>query len=268
MIEITRYIADGITPAKMKGEKLLLRCPRCGVIFTGEYLIGRGSDAARLLTVEMDKPDVTKLKHFQDHPLSVSTFYFFYISWFIEHYDKACEILGKLWGEYESIAPNVHDRLREMYFTLSSSYFLFLQYLFEKGLIASSDAVRLYQSFNQLLTILVERQNERVQMGMSKQYANMDYWKEFHDLYRKKKFRIADSIDIFDREQHEGIIYRNCLYFRRECLDRFFPTANLTEVIDDLERQGVLQKGREKRSKQISKLNGMRFCVVPLGYLN
>lgn len=267
LIEITRYVADGTIPARMKGEKLLQGCPRCGVIFTGEYLIGRGSDAARLLPVKMNKPDIKKLRPFLDRPLSVSTFYFFYISWFIEHYDEVCEILRNLWDAYESDTLNVHDRLREMYFILSSSYFLFLQYLYEKEIILDSDANRLYQSFNQLLVMLIKQQNERVQMGMTGQYANVDYWKEIRELYREKQFRIADGIDDFVTEQYDGVVHRDCLYLRRDCFARFFPTANLSEVIDDLEQQGALQKGRQKRTKQINKLNGMRFYVIPLSKL-
>ena len=64
------------------------KTPRCGVLFTGEYLIGTGSDAARLFPVEMQQPDGVKLKYFQDRPLVISTFYYFYISWFVSHYYK------------------------------------------------------------------------------------------------------------------------------------------------------------------------------------
>lgn len=77
LIEITRCIADGIIPAKMRGGKILKDTLKCGVVFTGEYLIGGGSDAARLLSVEMEKPDSQKLKYFQDRPLMISTFYYF-----------------------------------------------------------------------------------------------------------------------------------------------------------------------------------------------
>lgn len=148
LIEITRYIADGTTPARMRGKNLSQGYPQCGVIFTGEYLIGRGSDAARLLPVEMTKPDTKELRYFQEHPLIVSTFYRNYITWFIYHYDEICDILKQLLETYENNAPCVHDRLREMYFFLGSSYFLFLQYLFEIKLLPEPDARRLYQAFD------------------------------------------------------------------------------------------------------------------------
>lgn len=133
LIEITRYIADGTIPARMSGKELSQKSPKCGVIFTGEYLIGIGSDAARLLPVEMEKPDTKELRYFQEHPLIVSTFYRNYITWFIYNYDEICDILKQLRETYENIEICVHDRLREMYFFLGTSYFLFLQYLFEKN---------------------------------------------------------------------------------------------------------------------------------------
>lgn len=266
-IEIVRYIADGSLPAKMQGKKLSQESPKCGVILTGEYIIGKGSDAARILPVEMVKPDVRKLQYFQENPVNISSFYFYYISWFIEHYDETCGILKEMWLIYENTDLGVHDRLREMHFFLSTAYFLFLQYCFEKEFLSQSDANRLYQSFNKLLTILVKQQDERVQMGAPEQFEDTDYWKIIRELYKSKKFRIADNVDTFDKKQHDSVIFRNCLYFRGECLERFFPNMNPAEIAVELERKGVLQVGKDAKTKQISRLNGLRFYVIPLKYL-
>ncbi len=164
-------------------------------------------------------------------------------------------------------ALNVHDRLKEMHFFLNSSYFFFLQYLYEKRLLPKLETPRLYQAFNELLVTLARKQDERVQRGMPEQYESRDYWKEIRKLYREKQFRIVENIDDFGVEQHDGVIYRDCLYFRRECLARFFPTANLSEIIDDLERHKVLARGNQKKTKQVYRLNGLRFYVIPLKYL-
>lgn len=267
LTEIVRYIADGTLPAKMRGKELSQESPKCGVIFTAEYIIGKGSDAARILPVEMVKPDGKRLEYFQEHPLIISTFYYHYISWFVENYDTICEIIRKIWKRYEGVDMGVHDRLREMHFFLGSSYFLFLQYLYEIGIISDSDATRLYQSFNELLDLLVTKQNERVKMRASEQFEDVDYWKIISELYRNKQFRTADSVDNFDKWQHDSVIYRNCLYFRGECLTRFFPNINPEEIIGELKRKGVLQLGTENKTKQIFRLKGMRFYVIPLKYL-
>lgn len=95
-MEVVRYIADGTIPARMKGNKLLEGSPRCGVVFTGEYIVGRGSDAARILPVEMLRPDSEKLKYFQDHPLIISTFYYFFIRWLVENYSEMDSFLSRI----------------------------------------------------------------------------------------------------------------------------------------------------------------------------
>ena len=268
LTEIVRYIADGTLPARMNGKKLSQETPKCGVIFTAEYIIGEGSDAARILPVEMVKPDIKKLEYFQDHPLIISTFYYYYISWFVEHYDEICEVIKGIWKVYENADMHVHDRLREMHFFLSAAYFLFLQYCCEKEFLSQSDASRLYQSFNALLDILVTKQNERVQMGAPEQFEEIDYWKIIRELYRSKQFRTADSVDNFDKNQHDSVIYRKCLYFRSECLARFFPDMKPADIAAELELKGILQVGSQNKTKQISKLKGMRFYVIPLNYLN
>lgn len=125
--EITRYIGDGSIPARIKSGKVREGQPKCGVLFTGEYLIGEGSDAARLLPVEMTKPDTAALSYFQKRPLIISTFYRYFIIWIIENYEEAVSYLGEWLEEYRKTDLGVHDRLRETHFFLNSAYSLFLR---------------------------------------------------------------------------------------------------------------------------------------------
>lgn len=264
LIEITRYIGDGTVPARMKGKELLQGYPKCGVIFTGEYLIGTGSDAARLLPVEMTKPDTTELGYFQAHPLIVSTFYRNYITWFIYHYDEVCDTLIQLKETYENTALNVHDRLKEMHFFLVSSYFFFMQYLYEKKLLPESDASRLYHSFNELLVKLVKKQNERVRRtGGYGQLENEDYLQQIRKLYKTGQMHIASDAKTFDKEVHDGLLHRNKLYLRGDRVSAYFPGAKIKDIADSLEAQGVLETGKSSRTKQVSGLKGLRFYVIP-----
>lgn len=268
LIEIVRYIADGTLPERMHGNKLLQASPKCGVIFTAERIIGKGSDAARILPVEMVKPDVRELQYFQDHPLIISTFYYQYISWFIEHYDEICEIINRIWKVYENADMGVHDRLREMHFFLSSAYFLFLQYCFEKGVLSQSDADRLYQTFNKLLIMLVEQQNERVSGKGTEKFENEDYLQQIRMLYKTGQMSIAKNTETFDKEQHDGLLYRNRLCLRRDRLSAYFPDSTIGDIADSLEAQGALETGKKSRTKQINRLSGMRFYFILLHYLN
>ncbi len=268
LIEITRYIADGTTPARMKGKNLSQGYPQCGVIFTGEYLIGRGSDAARLLPVEMTKPDTKELRYFQEHPLIVSTFYRYYITWFIDHYDEVCDVLEQLREAYDNLPLTVHDRLREMYFFLGSSYFLFLQYLFEKKLLSESEARRLYQSFDELIVMLIKQQNERVIGKRSENLENEDYLQQIRMLYKTGQMSIASDAGMFDKKLHDGLLHNNRLYLRRDRLPAYFPDSTIEDIAGSLEAQGALETGKKSRTKQINCLNGMRFYVILLRYLN
>lgn len=268
LIEITRYVADGTVPAKMKGKEVSQEYPKCGVIFTGEYLIGRGSDAARLLPVEMTKPDTKELRYFQEHPLIVSTFYRNYITWFIYNYDEICNILEQLQETYENNAPYVHDRLREMYFFLGSSYFLFVQYLFEKKLLLESDARKLYQSFDELIVMLIKQQNERVIGKRSENLENEDYLQQIRMLYKTGQMSIARDAGMFDKKLHDGLLHNNRLYLRRDRLLAYFPDSTIEDIAESLEAQGALEAGKKSRTKQINRLNGMRFYVILLRYLN
>lgn len=153
--EITRYIADGTIPARMKGSKVREGRPRCGLLFTGEYLIGERSDAARLLPVEMTKPDTRALKYFQDQPLIVSTFYRNFISWFIENYDGVVAYLKEWFDEYNKADLGVYDRLRWTHFFLNTAYSLLLEYCGEKGVLEEDDVLRFHDSFIEILTQLV-----------------------------------------------------------------------------------------------------------------
>lgn len=265
--EIVRYIADGTLPARMRGKKLSQETPKCGVIFTGEYIIGKGSDAARILPVKMVKPNGKKLQYFQEHPVNISTFYYYYISWFIEHYDEACKILKEIWNKYEDADLGVHDRLREMHFFLSTAYFLFLQYRYNKGFLKDADAIMCYKSFNAMLTKLIRQQNERVQSGIPKQFTNVDYLRTIRELYISKQFHTAYNIAAFDETHHDSVIWKECLWFRGECLNRFFPDINPKEIISELEQKNILQVGKDKKTKQLHLLKGKRFYVIPLRYL-
>lgn len=267
-MEIVRYIGDGTVPIRMRGKNLSMESPQCGVIFTGEYCIGKGSDAARFLSVEMTQPDRYKLEKFQRHPLDVSTFYYYYITWFIEHYDEIVMLLKEWWHNYSQVNLGVHDRLREMHFFLNTSYSMFLQYCGEKQIMSEEDAINLHRSFFELLNILVQQQQERVEEKIIGEVKPRNYLEEIRKLYRNNEISIAHSVKAFNKQLHDGVIHRDRLYLRREKLSVLFPMANIEEIADALEKQGVLETGKKSRTLQLSALNGMRFYVIPLHCLD
>ena len=87
-------------------------------------------------------------------------------------------------------------------------------------------------------------------------------------LYNTGQMSIASDAETFDKELHDGLLHRNRLYLRGDRLSIYFPESTIEEIADSLEAQGALDAGRKSRTKQISSLNGMRFYVILLRYLN
>lgn len=265
--EITRYIGDGTIPTRMKGGKLRQGRPKCGVLFTGEYLIGEGSDAARLLPVKMTKPDTTALRHFQDRPLMVSTFYRNFIIWLVESYGEVVAYLKEWLDEYRKGDLGVHDRLRETHFFLNTAYLLLLQYCGEKGVLSENEIALLHKDFLNLLSELVRDQNERVCPTASVQSPQGNALDRIRELYRSKQLSIADDKRQFSDQQHDGVIHKGCLCLRPQALSRFFPSNNIEGIARELDDQGALNKGKDSPTKKISVLKGKHFYWIPLSCL-
>ena len=262
LIEITRYIGDGTVPAKMNGKKIRTGHPKCGVLFTGEYLIGEGSDAARMLPVEMTEIDGVKLKYFQDKPLIVSTFYYYFIQWFVNNYGDIVSFLGQWLNQYRKVDLKVHGRLQHTHFFLNTGYFLFLQYCFEKSVISENNVKNFGKNFNELLTILVKKQNWRVRqksLGNSKRFLDC-----IRELYGKGALIIADNPLKFNEKMHDGVVFKNYVCLRGKCFKKYFPQDDLKDIIDDLIVNNALDCGKKCTAKQIHGLGGKRFYFIPL----
>jgi hypothetical protein len=164
--DVTRIIADGVSRLVM-GNKNAGKTPTSGGMFTGEYLVGKGSTGARLLPVELwPHPDSEQLKTFQDKPLFVGNFYFNFISWYVVNYDGIQEELKKWWAGYMKERITEHDRLNEQHFQMNSAYAMFMQYLYDREFITEEEAQALHTRFQELLTLLVQVQQERADQSV------------------------------------------------------------------------------------------------------
>lgn len=266
--EITRYIGDGTIPARLKGGTLRQGRPKCGVLFTGEYLIGEGSDAARILPVKMTKPDTVALRDFQERPLVLSTFYRNFISWFVENYDEIVSYLRRGLDEYCKTDVGVHDRLRETHFFLNTAYSLALEYCGKKGVLEEADVRRLQNGFAGLLTHLVQEQNKRVSPTPTEVPAPGDVLARIRELYRRGEFSIPKDKKQFDCRYHQGVIHKGCLCLKSEALSALFPSSNIKDIVQELDAQGALDKGTKGDKKKISAASGNYFYWIQLSCLS
>ena len=159
----------------------------------------------------------------------------------------------------------VHSRLQETHFFLNTAFILLLTYCQERHVLSKEDATRLEKAFSKLLLTLVRQQDQRVKQNTQKGEDHPDYIARIRLLYQRNIFQIASRVDDFQQHQHDGIFYRKRLYLRREC--RYFPNDNIDHIVEQLADQGVLETGKESRTKQISRLKGLRFYVLRMDYL-
>jgi hypothetical protein len=266
-LEITRIIADGVSRGR-KGNKISGKPLGCGVVFTGEYLIGTGSDAARLLPIRLATIiDDVKLRECQDKPLAVSTFFHFFIKWYIDNYYEILSLLKNWWNMYITIDIGVHKRLRETHFFLNTAYKLFLRYCLEKGFTSPNEEQRHYSSFRNLLTNLIKEQDNRVRQGNYNESDAVDYLELVRTLHNGRAFYLAKSGKQFDSEpeKYDGLIHDGLLCLRGEKLlekiRRTAPYATLNDVKFALRSGGALWLDGEGKNK---KVNQRRFIGIRL----
>ena len=275
LLELTRVIGDGIEPARMRGWKVAKKPPKQGVLVTGEYYIGSGSDGARHLPVHMTIPiDNDKMTVCQQEPLMLSTFYSYFIKWYITNFDDVVDLIKRWFAVSSGTKTGVHARLQNTQFCLEASYKLFLTYCADKGFITRDTSREEYESFyNQLRAIILEQNTRANQIVGDAPKLQIDYLAILRLMYRDKHFNLADSVKRFDKYVHDGVIYRDCLYLRRDGLmDRILayePAADFDDLVSYLKWHQALKTGKD--SKKSIHLHGgghgLRFYAIRLAKL-
>ena len=267
--KITRSVGDKTGRGRMNGKTRVQLKPRGNIVTTSEFETGIESTAARGLIVPLLTPiDGSRMDKYQRRePLLVSTFYFYYIEWYVAHYDDICAELGRRLTKFRETPPQIHPRLRETQFCLQSAYMLFLKFCEDSGFITAADAQSEYRSFGEQLVELVQAQHARTKPD-KEQSGEVDYLKLIRKLYNSNTFRLADSVEFFNPDRHDGLIYKpyDCLCLRRENLEKrirkIIPGANINDIIKSLLAQNALKLVGNKNQVQISALDGLRFCAI------
>jgi len=270
LIELVRIVGDNVGRALVRGNEVVTKDPNCGVIIAGEYLIGTGSSAARLLPIIFsEKIDGIKLMECQSEPLVLSTFYHYFITWYVDNYFQIRNWLAKELIQSRQSSMGIHDRLKETYFHLNTAYKIFIQYCLEKRFTHPTTARTLHKSYIEHLTYLVMQQEKRVRMSNDGKSDEIDYLGIIRALYKDDVFRLAKSQQEFKEHKHHGLIYNDCLCLRGEKLieemNKYGVVAKIDNVADHLERRDSLKRVNDKRTIQIpTPKNNFRYYVIPL----
>lgn len=272
--EIIRRIGDDTGRGHKEGNALVQKNFRGNAVFIGEYTIGKESTVPRALVANLTQPpNSSMLDKYQRHqPLLVSTFYNYFIEWYVKRFNDIRAGIDKRLTKFRKTpATGIHLRLKDTQFYLQTAYMLFLEFCTDSSFITAKEALDEYLSFGTQLVDLIQAQQARVRPD-EKKLKKLDYLKLIHKLYKSGSFRLADSVKEFSPDKHDGLIYYNCLCLRRESLDKrirkIFHGARINDVINALLAQDALRLVNNKYSVQISVLDGLRFYAIWLNMLD
>lgn len=269
--EIIRRISDDTGRGRKEGNALVQNKFRGNVIFIGEYIIGKESTIPRALVVNLTKPpDGSILDKYQRHqPFHVSTFYYYFIEWYVNHFDEIRDEIDARLTRFREITADseIHGRLRDTQFYLQVSYMIFLEFCRDSGFIRAEDAKDEYYVFASQLLELVQAQQARFSSAIEKS-EDVNYLKLLCKLYKKNSFCLADNIKHFNSEKHDGLIHYDCLCLRGKSLDRkirkIIPSFKHDDVIREFLDKKALKQVKEKYTVQIE---GKRFYAIYLDEL-
>ena len=270
--EIMRRVGDGAGRSRMHGKTRVQFDPRSNVVITSEYSKGSKSTIARGLMVNPTTPIDNRLldKYQRQHPLLVSTFYFYFLEWYVSHYESICTEIADRLTKFRETVPKIHPRFRQTQFCLHTAYMLFLQFCKDSGFIKTEEALEEYVSFGTQLVGLIRAQHARIN-PYNEHAETVDYLKLIRNLLKSDSFRLADSVEKFDLNKHDGLFYYDCLCIRRENLERrirkIFRGVKINEVIEALLAKGALKLDKEGYTVKISGLRKPRFYAIWLEML-
>lgn len=276
--EIIRRISDDTGRGHKKGDSMVQKKFGGNVVFIGEYVIGRESTMPRALVVNLTKKidGVVLDKYQRKQPLLVSTFYYYFLQWYVDNFKDICEWIDERLTQFRRATANsyLHGRLRDTQFYLEVSYMLFLEFCKDSEFISEEDALDEYDDFHNQVSKLVHEQQNRYGSGKSK-VENIDYLKLVRKLYQKEKFRLAYSASAYRPEKDDGLIYYGCLCLRRKNfekkLHKVSPDIKINDVIEALRGKNALKLVKDKRTVKISKLDksvgSQRFYAIKLDML-
>jgi len=268
LTELVRIVGDNRGSLVMKDGEPFGKEPNCGVLVTGEYLIGNGSTAARLLPVEVTEPlGGLELTRCQQEPLILSTFYRYFIEWFIKNYNELKGWLAETLSESRDINFGIHARLQETFLHLDSASKIFFIYCMDKGFLTADEVNPYYLSFRDLLARLVIEQDVRTKQTCDGEDVDVDYLGITRTLYNGTALKLAGNVKQIT-DKHHGLIYDKYLYLQSAKImpeiQKFNPKANQQALIKSLREQNALKVVNGKNTIQISNGGGKRFLAIPL----
>lgn len=271
--EIIRRIADDTGRGRMDGKAQVQRPFRGNAVFIGEYSIGKASTVPRALIANITKPPNGAIldEYQRNRPLLVSTFYYYFIQWYVDHFDEIRDAINAELTKLRKATASsaTHGRLRDTQFYLQISFKAFLNFCKDSGAFSEDDARDTYCRFSTQLHELVQAQEARFRESI--EVKTIDYLALIWDLYKGGYFRIAKDVKDFKPEKHDGLIYYDCLCLRGKRLEQKLrdvePSSRLEDCVSALLNKNALKLVESKYTVQINSTGGKRFYAIKLSKL-
>lgn len=264
--EILRRISDNTGRGHKEGNTLVQKEFGGNAVFIGEYTIGKGSTISRALVVPITKrPNGSILYKYQQKPLLVSTFYYFFITWYVDHYDDICELIDERLSRFRqrNEEQDIHGRLCDTQFYLQISYMFFLEFCRDSGFLSTKDVIGEYKDFCCQLEALIIEQHKRCREDDTG-ITEVDYLKLIRKLYQSNSFKLAKCKDEFDINKHDGLYHYDgyvCLRGQKlvKKICKIIPDTKQEQISRYLLDKGALKQVKEKNTVQI---DGTRFYAI------
>ncbi|MCL2773938.1 MAG: hypothetical protein FWD71_11375 [Oscillospiraceae bacterium] len=272
--EDVQCIGDDI--GKLKADKRYK--PLASIIATGEYDgICNPSTITRYLTVPFgddlkDSEAESLLHEYQSEPLRISTFYYYFLQWAINHVRKIKASIKDLLRDFreDSGDLDMSSKLKERYFVLLTSYMLFLEYCVAKGFMKEDETDELQAEFSDQLLLLCRRHNRTITEKENQEGAQTDdFFRLIKYWYRNGEFDMAkDGDGKKDLKYREALVHDKYLCLRTKPLmkkiNKSYPLVKLNAVISQLVAKKILKSDSDKNT---TKIRGLRFLKIPLDKL-
>ena len=203
---VIRAVGDRIAKSRSNPElgKAKEFLPTSCVVVTGEDLGGTQSSQLRMLIVSIGKGDIcgSKLKHFQDNPLMLTTHMAYFLKW---AGDRGADIIQFIKSSFELERQFFKDCLREPRIidtaaTLMLTARILHCYGVEVGAVAKGTEVQNLSEWRQaILEVCLSSE------GISKAQDPVQmYLQAFLDMKDRKELDVAASIQHYEAEKHIG----------------------------------------------------------------
>ena len=264
---IIRSVGDSTGKTIIKNGEPVELSPNCNTITTGETpYYGSKSTGYRTLIINFIEPiNQTVFSELQKTPLTVSTFYYNFISYWIENYDKIFSIIQKRFDEFNksSLVGITVPRLQRLYFNLECSFFLFLTYLYDIGYDSKENLTYHHGQMQKLLIRTIKEHLDCINKREAENPNNANYLEIINDLINNGAFSFTKDKEEAKNMSYDGIITGKHILIRGERLVKVIkelvPNATLQMITKNLISKGAIDKGKDKTSKPF---NGARFIFI------